>query len=68
VKPIRYTELVKILRANGAEKVRTVGSHETWKVGSCQAVVPHHPTIAAGTLRNIQDRLAPCLGKGWLGQ
>lgn len=45
---------MKILRANGAEKVRTVGSHETWKVGICQAVVPHHPTIAVGTLRNIQ--------------
>lgn len=68
MKPIRDTELVKILPANGAEKVRTVGSPETWKVGSCQAVVPRHPTIAAGTLRNIQDRLAPCIGKGWFGQ
>jgi hypothetical protein len=48
VKPIRYTELVKILQANGAEKVRTVGLHETWKVGSCQAAVPHHPRLLPG--------------------
>jgi hypothetical protein len=43
---------VKLLRANGAEKVRTVGSHETWNVGSCQAVVPHHSTIAVGTTQH----------------
>jgi predicted RNA binding protein YcfA (HicA-like mRNA interferase family) len=68
VKPIRYGELVKLLRSVSAEKVRTVGSHEVWKVGSCQTVVPHHAVVAAGTLRKIRDQLAPCVGKDWLRQ
>jgi predicted RNA binding protein YcfA (HicA-like mRNA interferase family) len=68
MKEIRYRDLVKILQANGAVKVRTVGSHETWRVGNCQTVVPHHVKVAPGTLRSIRDHLAPCLGRDWLGQ
>jgi predicted RNA binding protein YcfA (HicA-like mRNA interferase family) len=48
--------------------VRTVGSHEVWRLGACEAVVPHHQVVAPGTLRNIRDQLAPCAGKEWLGQ
>lgn len=68
MKPIRYGELVKLLKGIGAEKVRTEGSHEVWKVGNCQTVVPHHPTIALGTLRKIRGQLAPCAGEDWLEQ
>jgi predicted RNA binding protein YcfA (HicA-like mRNA interferase family) len=68
VKAVRYSQLVKLLRGLGAEKVRTVGSHEVWRLGACEAVVPHHQVVAPGTLRNIRDQLAPCAGKEWLGQ
>jgi predicted RNA binding protein YcfA (HicA-like mRNA interferase family) len=63
------TELARLLRSVGAVKVRTLGSqHEVWRVGRCQTVVPHHGTVAAGTLRKIGDQLAPCVGEDWLGQ
>ena len=61
-----YRDLVKLLKKNGAELVRTKGSHEVWAVGNCQTVVPHHPTVAAGTLRTIERHLAAVLGEGWL--
>jgi predicted RNA binding protein YcfA (HicA-like mRNA interferase family) len=66
MKKIRYRDLARLLRRLGVEKVRTVGSHEVWKIGTCQTVVPHHSVVAAGTLRKIQEQLAPCLGEGWL--
>ena len=68
MREVSYRELVKILRENGVVKIRTVGSHETWRVGNCQAVVPHHAKVSPGALRSIRDHLAPCLGKDWLGQ
>lgn len=68
MKAVRYSELVKLLRGIGAENVRTVGSHEVWRLGTCQAVVPHHQLVAPGTLRKIRDQLAPCAGEEWLGQ
>ena len=68
MKPVPYSELAKLLRSIGAEKVRAVGSHEVWRLGTCQAVVPHHQVVAPGTLRKIRDQLAPCAGKEWLGQ
>jgi predicted RNA binding protein YcfA (HicA-like mRNA interferase family) len=68
MRSISYRELVKILKANGAFLVRVKGSHEVWRAGECQTVVPHHPTIASGTLRNIRNQMAPCLGEDWLDQ
>jgi len=50
MKEVPYRELVKILRANGAVKIRAVGSHETWRVGKCQTVVPHHAMVSPGAL------------------
>ena len=66
VKPIRYAELIKIVRASRMELLRTKSSHEVWGIGECRTVVPHHPTIAPGTLRSIERQLAPCLGGAWL--
>ena len=66
MKEIRYRELARLLRRLGVERVRTVGSHEVWKIGTCQTVVPHHPVVAPGTLRKIRQQLAPCLGEDWL--
>lgn len=66
MKAIRYRELTRLLRRLGVEKVRTVGSHEVSRIGQCQAVVPHHPVVAPGTLRKIREQLAPCLGEDWL--
>jgi hypothetical protein len=50
------------------ELVRTTGSHERWRIGTCATTVPRHRTVAPGTLRSIQSDLAPCLGEDWLGQ
>lgn len=47
--------------------VRQQGSHQIWRCGNCTTVVPAHgKEVAAGTVRNIQRDLAPCLGEGWL--
>jgi len=66
VKELPRAELVKLLRRDGDVKVRETGSHEIWRVGTCQTAVPKHRTIAPGTLRKIREHLAPCLGEDWL--
>jgi hypothetical protein len=47
-------------------KVRTVGSREVWKIGTCQTIVPHYATVAPGTPPRIREQLAACLGEDWL--
>lgn len=66
MKPIPYKKLRKMLLDRGCEHLRTKGSHESWRCGSCVTTVPHHTNVAPGTLRNIQENLAPCLGEKWL--
>jgi predicted RNA binding protein YcfA (HicA-like mRNA interferase family) len=61
-----HRELVAILREKGCEMIRQKGSHQWWKCGVCNAVVPRHREIAPGTLRQIVRLLEPCLGDGWL--
>lgn len=63
-----YRALVKLLKAHGCVCTRTEGSHERWETpdGKCRTSLVHVQEIAPGTLRNIRDDLAPCLGKDWL--
>lgn len=66
MKPMAKKEVVRRLTRNGVVMVRQDGDHEVWKVGACQAYVPKHKTISPGVCRDIQQRLVPELGKGWL--
>lgn len=66
MKPIKRRALESILVRRGCSIVRSTGGHDIWQCGTCQAPVPRHGEIAAGTLRTIDYMLAPCLGKGWL--
>lgn len=62
-------ELIRILRAVGAEEVRKgKGSHVRFRLGACSTTVPVHlgEDIRLGTLRAIERQLEPCLGERWL--
>ncbi len=60
-------DLLKILRKRECIVVRQRGSHITLRCGKCQGVVPlHTKDLAIGTLKNIEKRFEPCLGRGWL--
>jgi predicted RNA binding protein YcfA (HicA-like mRNA interferase family) len=57
--------LTRILRQRGCEPVRQKGSHQIWRCGKCQTVVPMHAgDLTPGTLRSIERDLEPCLGPG----
>ena len=59
--------LIRRLRERGCEPVRQRGSHQIWRCGNCQTVVPLHAgDIPAGTLRSIERDLEACLGSKWL--
>jgi predicted RNA binding protein YcfA (HicA-like mRNA interferase family) len=64
---VNARELRRILQAKGCVAVRQKGSHLVVRCGKCQTVIPvHSGDIATGTLRQIERKLTPCLGKGWL--
>lgn len=66
---MKYRDLVKLLTELGCQEVRQVGSHVRWRCGQCLTTLVAHGAgalVAAGTLRNIERDLRPCLGKGWL--
>ncbi|MGH9110479.1 MAG: type II toxin-antitoxin system HicA family toxin [Acidimicrobiales bacterium] len=59
--------LIRRLREHGCEPVRQRGSHQIWRCGNCQAIVPLHAgDIPTGTLRAIERDLEACLGPRWL--
>lgn len=66
MKPIKRKALESILLKQGCTVIRSTGGHDVWLCGTCQAPVPRHGEIAAGTLRSIDRLLTPCLGEGWL--
>jgi predicted RNA binding protein YcfA (HicA-like mRNA interferase family) len=54
MKELRYKDLVKLLEAAGAVKIREgKGSHQIWKRGNLTASVPNHRVVSPGTLRDI---------------
>jgi len=62
-------ELIRILRAVGAEEVRKgKGSHVRFRVGRCSTTVAVHfgEDMKPGTIRGIERDLEPCLGPKWL--
>jgi predicted RNA binding protein YcfA (HicA-like mRNA interferase family) len=65
---MKYRQLKKLLVKHGVRHVRTRGDHEIWQVGICSTSVPADNEIAPGTLRKIEQHLAPCLGEGWLSR
>ncbi len=59
--------IVRKLRERGCEPVRQQGSHQIWRCGTCQTVIPVHAgDLTPGTLRSIGRDLEPCLGPKWL--
>jgi predicted RNA binding protein YcfA (HicA-like mRNA interferase family) len=59
--------LIGKLREHGCHSVRQSGSHQIWRCGNCQTVVPVHAgDLTPGMLRSIVRDLAPCLGANWL--
>ncbi len=66
--PLKARELIRILRALGAEERPGKGSHIRFRVGTCFTTVPNHQgeDLRAGTVRAIEANLEPCLGPGWL--
>ncbi|TXJ05356.1 MAG: addiction module toxin, HicA family [Aeromicrobium sp.] len=68
---MRAKEVNRIIERAGGVHVRTVGSHKRYKITvngvSVSTAVPQHPgDIPTGTLRKIQQDLAPALGRKWL--
>jgi predicted RNA binding protein YcfA (HicA-like mRNA interferase family) len=68
---MRARDVERVIRSQGGEHVRTVGSHKRFRVTkngiTSSTAVPQHPgDIPSGTLRKIDQDLAPALGKGWL--
>jgi predicted RNA binding protein YcfA (HicA-like mRNA interferase family) len=67
MKSMSVRALRKLLKDLGCVEVRQRGSHLIIRCGTCQTTVPiHSGDVAPGTLRNIRDHLAGCLGEGWL--
>ena len=61
--------LLRKLRELGCEPVRQRGSHQIWRCGNCQTVIPLHARdIPTGTLRSIERDLEPCLEPKWLSR
>ena len=59
--------VIRMLREHGCELVRQARSHQIWRCGNCQTVVPVHPgDIPIGTLRSIERDLEAGLGPKWL--
>jgi predicted RNA binding protein YcfA (HicA-like mRNA interferase family) len=59
--------MTRKLRGQGCQPVRQKGSHQVWRCGQCQTVVPLHlGDLTPGTLRSIERDLEPCLGAKWL--
>jgi predicted RNA binding protein YcfA (HicA-like mRNA interferase family) len=65
---MKYRDLKKVLKKHGVTHVRTRGDHEVWAVGNCTTSIPADAEVAPGTLRKIEEHLAPCLGEGWLSK
>lgn len=62
-------ELTRRLRERDCSSVRQRGSHQIWRCGDCQTVIPIHAgDITPGTLRSIERDLEPCLGAKWLSR
>jgi predicted RNA binding protein YcfA (HicA-like mRNA interferase family) len=68
MKPMTTRALRKLLRQRGCFLVGTEGSHEKWEAPDGRACTIKAGTKqqAPGTLRNIQDAMAPELGQGWI--
>jgi len=65
---MKYRDLKKVLKKHGVRHIRTRGDHEVWTVGNCTTSIPADAEVAPGTLRKIEEHLAPCLGEGWLSK
>lgn len=62
-------ELTRHLRERGCNSARQRGSHQIWRCGNCQTVIPTHTgDITPGTLRSIERDLERCLGAKWLSR
>lgn len=55
MKPMKYKELVRLLKAKGYEFDHQTGSHGLWKNVTTNAIlsIPYSKEIASGTIRNI---------------
>jgi predicted RNA binding protein YcfA (HicA-like mRNA interferase family) len=59
--------LIRKLRERGCQSVRQRGSHQIWRCGDCQTVIPVHAgDLTPGTLSSIERDLEACLGPRWL--
>jgi predicted RNA binding protein YcfA (HicA-like mRNA interferase family) len=65
--------IIRTLRERGCGSVRQRGSHQIWRCGNCQSVIPLRAGdlmgidhLTPGTLRSIKRDLEPCLGLKWL--
>lgn len=60
-------DVEKLLKALGCVTAGTVGSHTKWVApGGHSTIVVRDREQAAGTLRSIQQHLAPEFGAKWL--
>jgi predicted RNA binding protein YcfA (HicA-like mRNA interferase family) len=65
---LKAREIMRILRAMGAEERAGKGSHVRFTLGACSTTVPNHKgeDIRKGTLAAIEASMEPCLGSNWL--
>lgn len=60
MKPKSYRAVIKKVRKAGfVLKRATGGSHEVWwdKENNRTCVIPHHPEVKSGTLKNILNQM-----------
>ncbi|MFV8403050.1 MULTISPECIES: type II toxin-antitoxin system HicA family toxin [Dermabacter] len=67
VKPLKYRDAAKVLRARGWRHDSTRGSHEKWKhpLNPSPIILPAHPEISPGVIRSIARTLGSQAPKEW---
>ena len=65
-KPMKYRDLVALLRANGCTSKQGRG-HEKWycPCGAHMAVITQQREVSPGVTRDTEEKLS-CLPEGWM--
>ena len=57
--PMKYSELLRKLKAQGAYFIGHRGRHDEWCYNGISVIIPRHKSqeVKAGTLKSIEDKL-----------
>lgn len=57
VKPMRYRDLVKLLKSSGSESRQGKGDHEVWTTGQIQVSITQTSEISPGPVRKAMKAI-----------